>query len=31
MDKLNAMEIFVRVAESGSFTAVADQMQVARS
>ena len=31
MDKLDAMQIFVRVAESGSFTAVADQMQVARS
>ncbi len=31
MDKLNAMEIFVRVAETGSFTAVADQLDVARS
>ncbi len=31
MDKLDAMQTFVRVAEAGSFTAVADQMQVARS
>lgn len=31
MDKLNAMQTFVRVAEAGSFTAVADQWQVARS
>lgn len=31
MDKLNAMHIFVRVAEAGSFVAVADQMQVDRS
>jgi DNA-binding transcriptional LysR family regulator len=31
MDKLDAMQIFVRVAEAGSFTAVADQMQSARS
>ncbi|MDI9232941.1 LysR family transcriptional regulator [Limnohabitans sp. HM2-2] len=31
MDKLNAMQTFVRVAEAGSFTAVADQLQVARS
>jgi len=31
MDTLNAMQTFVRVAESGSFTAVADQLQVARS
>jgi DNA-binding transcriptional LysR family regulator len=31
MNKLNAMEVFVRVAEAGSFTAVADQLQVARS
>jgi DNA-binding transcriptional LysR family regulator len=31
MDKLDAMQIFVRVAEAGSFTAVADQLQVARS
>ncbi|MEK0418847.1 MAG: HTH-type transcriptional regulator DmlR [Pseudomonadota bacterium] len=31
MDKLNAMQVFVRVAETGSFTAVADQLDVARS
>ncbi len=31
MDKLNAMQIFVRLAEAGSFTAVADQLQVDRS
>jgi DNA-binding transcriptional LysR family regulator len=31
MDKLNAMQIFLRVAEAGSFTAVADQLQVDRS
>ena len=31
MDKLDAMQIFVRVAEAGSFTAVADQLQTARS
>ena len=31
MDKLNAMQIFVRVAETGSFSAVADQLDVARS
>jgi DNA-binding transcriptional LysR family regulator len=31
MDKLDAMQIFVRVAEAGTFTAVADQLQVARS
>jgi DNA-binding transcriptional LysR family regulator len=31
MDKLDAMQTFVRVAEAGSFTAVADQLQVARS
>jgi len=31
MDTLNAMQTFVRVAEAGSFTAVADQLQVARS
>ena len=31
MDRLAAMQIFVRVAEAGSFTAVADQMAVARS
>ena len=31
MDKLLAMQTFVRVAEAGSFTAVADQLQVARS
>ena len=31
MDKLDAMQIFVRVAEAGSFTAVADQLHLARS
>lgn len=31
MDKLDAMQTFVRVAEAGSFIAVANQMQVARS
>ena len=31
MDRLAAMQIFVRVAEAGSFTAVAAQMNVARS
>jgi DNA-binding transcriptional LysR family regulator len=31
MDKLNAMQTFVRVAEAGSFIAVANQLQVARS
>jgi DNA-binding transcriptional LysR family regulator len=31
MDKLNAMQMFLRVAEAGSFTAVADQLQVDRS
>jgi DNA-binding transcriptional LysR family regulator len=31
MDRLAAMHTFVRVAEAGSFTAVADQMNVARS
>lgn len=31
MDKLNAMQLFVRVAETGSFIAVADQLDVARS
>lgn len=31
MDRLAAMQTFVRVAEAGSFTAVADQMNVARS
>lgn len=31
MDKLNAMQLFVRVAETGSFSAVADQLDVARS
>jgi DNA-binding transcriptional LysR family regulator len=31
MDKLAAMHTFVRVAEAGSFTAVAEQLQVARS
>jgi len=31
MDKLDAMQTFVRVAEAGSFTAVAEQLQVDRS
>jgi len=31
MDKLDAMQTFVRVAEAGSFTAVADQLHVDRS
>ena len=31
MDTVNAMQTFVRVAEAGSFTAVADQLEVARS
>jgi len=31
MAKLDAMQTFVRVAQAGSFTAVAEQMQVARS
>ncbi len=31
MDRLAAMQTFVRVAEAGSFTAVADQLGVARS
>ena len=31
MDKLNAMQVFVRVAEAGSFIAVANQLQIARS
>ena len=31
MDRLTAMQVFVRVAEAGSFTAVADEMNVARS
>lgn len=31
MDKLNAMHLFLRVAETGSFTAAADQMDLARS
>lgn len=31
MDRLTAMRTFVRVAEAGSFTAVAEQMNVARS
>jgi DNA-binding transcriptional LysR family regulator len=31
MDKLDAMKLFVRVAESGSFSAVAQQLNVARS
>ena len=31
MDKLDAMQTFVHIAQAGSFTAVADQLQVARS
>jgi len=31
MDRLQAMDVFVRVAEAGSFTAVADYLNVARS
>ena len=31
MNKLQAMQLFVRVAETGSFTAVADQLSIARS
>lgn len=31
MDRLQAMDVFVRVAEAGSFTAVADHLNVARS
>ena len=31
MDKLDAMQTFVRVAEAGSFIAVANQLQIARS
>lgn len=31
MDRLAAMQMFVRVVEAGSFTAVADQMNLARS
>ena len=31
MDKLDAMQTFVRVAEAGSFIAVANQLQVDRS
>ena len=31
MNKLDAMQMFVRVAEAGSFIAVAQQLQVARS
>ena len=31
MDKLNAMQLFVKIAETGSFTAVANQLDVARS
>jgi DNA-binding transcriptional LysR family regulator len=31
MDKFNSMQVFVRVAEAGSFTAVANQENVARS
>jgi DNA-binding transcriptional LysR family regulator len=31
MDRLQAMDVFLRVAEAGSFTAVADRLNVARS
>jgi len=31
MDRLDSMRLFVRVAELGSFSAVAQQMNVARS
>ncbi len=31
MDRFSAMQTFVRIAEAGSFTAVADQLNVARS
>lgn len=31
MDRLNAMEVFVRVVETGSFAAAADQLDLARS
>ena len=31
MNRLDAMHIFVRIAELGSFTAVAEQMGLARS
>ena len=31
MDRLDAMQLFVRVAELGSFSAVAQQLNVARS
>lgn len=31
MDRLEGMQLFVRVAELGSFAAVAQQMNVARS
>lgn len=31
MDKLSSMQMFVRVAEAGSFSAVAEQLQLARS
>ena len=31
MDRLSAMDVFVRVAETGSFTAVADHLGLARS
>ena len=31
MDRLEAMQVFVRVVEAGSFSAVADQLQVSRS
>ena len=31
MDRLQAMEVFVRVAEAGSFAAAADQLDLARS
>ena len=31
MDKLQAMQLFVRVVESGSYTAAADQMEISRA
>ena len=31
MDRLNSMKVFLRVAELGSFSAVAKQLDVARS
>ena len=31
MDKLRAMQLFVRVVDAGSFTAVADEMNVTKS